>query len=265
MKKKIISLITACAIALSISACSDTAQEDRPLGENEVYINGLCGEKIYAVDYKAANSENEDWSLSDLPFSIYTYEGFGYYSPSDGKVNTISNCDPYDIETLFDSPLNYKHIDIGDKVGGLTLESASGMLFLEDGKISLEQQELKFSGKITLKGYVYVCKGDELYAGEDEVWFYPADGEWKGLPYQRLQSDDGILGENRDFSWSGNAPILRLGFVSDYEFSKLTEYSNDVREVTVTISDIILNNCFTDMFFGAGAYMNYATLLDIAE
>ncbi|MCM1299373.1 MAG: hypothetical protein NC203_04915 [Firmicutes bacterium] len=265
MKKKITALCTAVITALSCSACSDTAAEpDRPLGENEVYMKGLCGEQIYAVDFMAEHSDDELGSL-ELPFSVYTYEGFGYYSPSDGKVVAISNCDPYSAGELFDSPVNYRHINVGDKIGDLTLESASGMLFLEDGDISLEQQALKFSGKLTLKGYVYVCKGDEMYAEEGNVWFYPADGEWKGLPYQRIQCDFGVLGENCDFCWLGDAPMIRLGSVSDYEFSELAEYSSDVREVTVTINEITLRNCFTDLFFGAGYYMNFATLLDIKE
>ena len=271
-------LLIICVMSLLVTACSDKTESipsendtreihiktEEPIesaAENPfaVSIRGVCGEEIPVTDLIAENP-----NLGGIDFSIYTYEGFGYYSPSDGAVVYKFDCDPFgEIDQPEMCPVDYRHIDAGDKILGLKLESASGMLFENDGVISLEQQELCFSGSIELNGFVYICRGDELYCDENQILFLPADGEWSGLPYHYMQGDIRYLGENYDFYWNGNAYALDLGNVSDYDFPELSEGGHSVREAAVVISDIIIRDCFTDMFFGAENYVRTAVLESI--
>lgn len=267
MSKRSVALIIT-PVMLLMAGCADTEQivsqqsdietsesADEVDNSNKVSIRGVCGEEISATDYSV---ELED---TDFDFSIYTYEGFGYYSPSDGAVVCKYDCEPFgEIDEPEMSSVDYQHIDIGDEILGLKLERAKGMLYDKDGVISLEQQELRFSGSIELDGYVYICRGDELYCDENQILFLPADGEWNGLPYHYMQGDPRYLGENYDFYWNGKAYVLSLGNLSDYDFSELDKGGHSVREATVTISDLIICDCFTDMFFGAESYVRSATL-----
>ncbi len=145
----------------------------------------------------------------------------------------------------------------------MRLESSTGMLFDDDGKISLEQQELYFSGRIELNGFLYVCRGDELYCTENEILFLPDDGAWSGMPYHYTQGNPRYLGENYEFYWCGKAYVLSLGNVSDYDIPELSAGGHSVRAVTVTISDLVIRDCFTDMFFGVGYYISSAAIDDI--
>lgn len=151
-----------------------TASESGAYETTSFSLKGLCGEDITVADFLEEHSEDSDFI--ELPFSVYTFEGFGYYSPTVGKAGVKSPCEPFNEEPFIDRPtLNYQHIDVGDKIGGLELKSANGMLFDRDGEISLEQQVLCFSGSLTLKGYIRLCVGDELYCEEDDLLFYPSD------------------------------------------------------------------------------------------
>lgn len=98
----------------------------------------------------------------------------------------------------------------------------------------------------------------------NDLLFYPSDEAWKDMPYNSLNCNFEYLGENSDFYWCGNAPVIHLGKVSDRYYSDISEISKNPKEVTVTISDIVLQNCFTDLFFGASSYINYAELDDIS-
>lgn len=258
MKKKITTLCTLCLAVLLTVGCSNSSEAETSLS-NGISMKGICGEDITVVDFLEKLSE--DFNVAELTFSAYTYEGFGYYSPSDGTVGVKSNCEPFNEEPFIERPtLNYQRIDVGDKIGGLELKSASGTLFDTDGEISLEQQVLCFSGSLTLKGYIHLCIGDEMYCEEDDLLFYPSDETWKDLPYNSYNWNMEYLGEDYDFFWCGNVPVIHLGKVSNRYYSEISEVSDNPKEVTVTISDIVLKCCFTDMFFGSDSYRNSATL-----
>ena len=68
------------------------------------------------------------------------------------------------------------------------------------------------------------------------------------------------MGENYEFYWCGKASVLSLGNVSDYHIPELSEGGYSVRAVTVTISDLVIRDCFTDMFFGANYYVKSAII-----
>ena len=263
MKKKFAALCALCLAASLTAGCSNSSEPESALSDG-ISIKGLCGEDITVADFFEKISERFSGSELEPAFSAYSYEGFGYYSPSDGQVGIKTHCEPYNEEPFIErlAP-DYQHIDVGDKIGGLKLKSASGTLFDIDGELKLEQQELCFSGSLTLKGYIHLCVGDELYCEEDDLLFYPSDGEWKDLPFNDHNWSTVYLGENYDFYWCGNVPIIHLGKVSDRYYSEVLEVSDNPKEVTVTISDIVLKNCFTDSFFGANSNRNSATLEDI--
>ena len=275
--KKLTLIILTLTIMVSLAACNDNSDnvivdtpqnsadtttssvdESESSSSSSISIKGVCGEDITAVDFL---KEHSDQNFGDLPFLIYTYEGFGYYSPSDGSGGVKPDCESFNEEPFIERPtLNYQHIDVGDNISGLELISASGMLFDTDGEISLEQQELRFSGSLTLKGYLHLSVGDVLYSEEDDLLFYPSAEEWKNLPYNSKNCGTEYLGEDYDFYWCANAPVIHLGKVSDRYYSEITEVSNNPKEVTVTISDIVLRCCFTDMFFGDSSRRNSAVL-----
>ena len=231
------------------------------IGNNNTHVvQGVCGEEITVTDYIAENIDKHP-EFANFDFHIYVFDDFGYYSPSDGDVLYKYDCDPFGaIDEPKRSLVEYQHINVGDEICGLRLESATGMLFDEDGEISLEQQELYFSGSIKLNGFLYICRGDELYCTENEILFLPDDGEWSGLPYHYAQGDPRYLGENYEFYWCGKAYVLSLGNVSDYHIPELSEGGHSVRTATVTISDLVIRDCFTDMFFGANYYVKSAII-----
>lgn len=264
MKKKITALCALCLAASLTAGCSNSSEPESALNDG-ISIKGLCGEDITVVDFFEKISEKFSGSEFEPAFSAYSYEGFGYYSPSDGTVGIKTHCEPFNEEPFIEYPTsNYQHIDVGDKIGGLELKSASGTLFDMDGELSLEQQELCFSGSLTLKGYIHLCVGDELYCEEDDLLFYPSDETWKDLPYNSYNRNLEYLGENYDFFWCGNVPVIHLGKVSDRYYSEISEVSDNPKEVTVTISDIVLKCCFTDMLSNAGSNRNSAELDDIS-
>lgn len=248
------------------STAEDTKEETTPAESQQpesstVSMKGICGEDITAVDFFM---EHPDLKIDGLPFSVYTFEGFGYYSPSDGKAD----CRPIEeLPSSVDNPdRNFQHIDIGDNVGGLELTNADGMLLVDDGKVELCKQKLYFSGSITLKGYVYLCKGNELYAEEDELWFYPADGEWEGLPFNDpISYIWNFLGEDYDMGWYGRAPVLNLGTAPQRFLTQISEASDKVEEVNVTIKDVVLGSMIDDtgLFYHYDYTVNSASLQDM--
>ena len=283
MKKKFTTICAFCLAALFAAGCSNsseikppnskppetessnsTSSEAESLLGNGISVKGICGEDITVVDFLERVSNKFDVSILGPDFSAYSYEGFGYYSPSDGQVGIKPNCEPFNEEPFIEYPTPvYQHIDVGDKVGGLELKSASGTLFDIDGELSLEQQVLCFSGSLKLKGYIRLCIESEVFGQEGDLMFYPSDKAWKDLPFNSYNWSTEYLGENHDFYWCGNVPVINLGKVSDQYYPEISEISNEPKEVTVTISDLVLKCCFTDMFFGIDSYINSATLDNI--
>ena len=246
------------------TASEDTAPEsEAPTADGLISVKGLCGEDITVTDCTEKYREMLP-GVPNLPDSVYTYEGFGYYAPSDGKAEC---CPIEELPSSVGNPdRNFQHIDIGDNVGGLELTNADGMLLVDGGKVELCKQKLYFSGSITLKGYVYLCKGNELYAQEDELWFYPADGEWEGLPFNDpISYTSNFLGEDYDMGWYGHAPMLNLGLAPKSFRSQISEASDNIEEVTVAIRDVVLGSMIdnTDFFYHYDYTVSSATLEDM--
>ncbi len=242
------------------TASEDTAPESDTSESSVVSMKGVCGEDITAVDFI---KEHPDLQLDVLPFSVYTFEGFGYYSPSDGNAD-CRPCEPYNAMPFIDAPhRKFQRIDVGDEICGLKVTDVDGMLYDKGGEISLQRQTLHLSGELTLKGYIHLCDGDEQYCEEDDLLFYPADGAWEGMPFNDLNVNSQYLGDDYAHFWCGNAPTIHLGKVSDKYYNQISEVSKGPQEVTVTISNLILNFCRANILSSQDDFMNFATLEDI--
>lgn len=242
----------------------ETTQEKPPVSipvedDWEIETKGLCGEDITVRDF----FKDHPAAGEGISASLYSYDGFGYCSLSDGRAD-CRPCEPYNAEPFIEPcDLKFQHIDVGSKLGELELASADGVISVDKGNVRIELQKLTFSGKLTMKGYVHLCQGNEPYAVENSVWFYPTDGEWEGLPFNDRSVNSQYLGKDRGHFWCGNAPVLDLGIVDKSFYSLISEAGDKVQEVTVTIGDLVLG--YADSAFYIYSYsVNSAKLYDIS-
>jgi hypothetical protein len=212
------------------------------------------------------NGERINGESSELPPEYGTgwrYTDFGYIAVSDGAVKSITPDELNNIDTGT-TDLKYAHTELGTKFGPLTLSQVSGMLTYGDSQEpSLFSQWLTLTGDITLKGWLTVYGDDaEGYLYPGDIYFYPGDGEWSGLPmtadepYAFYLSSDTIL--------LSNAPTLYLGTREDYSIDELDSISSDTMyEVEITFSDPCIRY---DVSKGAySSFINPATLKEIAS
>lgn len=212
------------------------------------------------------NGERINGESSELPPDYGTgwrYTDFGYIAVSDGAVKSITPDELNNIDTET-TDLQYAHTELGTKFGPLTLSQVSGMLTYGDSQEpSLFSQWLTLTGDITLKGWLTVYGDDaEGYLYPGDIYFYPGDGEWSGLPmtadepYAFYLTSDTIL--------LSNAPKLYLGTREDYSIDELDSISSDTMyEVEITVSDPCIRY---DVSKGAySSFINPATLKEIAS
>ena len=212
------------------------------------------------------NGERINWESSELPPEYGTgwrYTDFGYIAVSDGAVMSITPDELKNIDTGT-TDLKYAHTELGTKFGPLTLSQVSGMLTYGDSQEpSLFSQWLTLTGDITLKGWLTVYGDDaEGYLYPGDIYFYPGDGEWSGLPmtadepYAFYLTSDTIL--------LSNAPKLYLGTREDYSLDELDSISSDTMyEVEITVSDPCIRY---DVSKGAySSFINPATLKEMAS
>ena len=136
------------------------------------------------------NGERINGESSELPPEYGTgwrYTDFGYIAVSDGAVKSITPDELNNIDTET-TDLKYAHTELGTKFGPLTLSQVSGMLTYGDSQEpSLFSQWLTLTGDITLKGWLTVYGDDaEGYLYPGDIYFYPGDGEWSGLPTRSI-------------------------------------------------------------------------------
>lgn len=212
------------------------------------------------------NGERINGESSELPPEYGTgwrYTDFGYIAVSDGAVKSITPDELNNIDTGT-TDLKYAHTELGTKFGPLTLSQVSGMLTYGDSQEpSLFSQWLTLTGDITLKGWLTVYGDDaEGYLYPGDIYFYPGDGEWSGLPmtadepYAFYLTSDTIL--------LSNAPKLYLGTREDYSLDELDSISSDTMyEVEITVSDPCIRY---DVSKGAySSFINPATLKEMAS
>lgn len=255
-------------ISSSVSDVSEVPTDisditEAPKGTSEVpeKSEDSAGEGATGLNGERINGES-----SELPPEYGTgwrYTDFGYIAVSDGAVKSITPDELNNIDTGT-TDLKYAHTELGTKFGPLTLSQVSGMLTYGDSQEpSLFSQWLTLTGDITLKGWLTVYGDDaEGYLYPGDIYFYPGDGEWSGLPmtadepYAFYLSSDTIL--------LSNAPTLYLGTREDYSLDELDSISSDTMyEVEITVSDPCIRY---DVSKGAySSFINPATLKEIAS
>ena len=255
-------------ISSSVSDVSEVPTDtsditEAPKGTSEVpeKSEDSAGEGATGLNGERINGES-----SELPPDYGTgwrYTDFGYIAVSDGAVKSITPDELNNIDTGT-TDLKYAHTELGTKFGPLTLSQVSGMLTYGDSQEpSLFSQWLTLTGDITLKGWLTVYGDDaEGYLYPGDIYFYPGDGEWSGLPmtadepYAFYLTSDTIL--------LSNAPKLYLGTREDYSLDELDSISSDTMyEVEITVSDPCIRY---DVSKGAySSFINPATLKQIVS
>lgn len=255
-------------ISSSVSDVSEVPTDtsditEAPKGTSEVpeKSEDSAGEGATGLNGERINGES-----SELPPEYGTgwrYTDFGYIAVSDGAVKSITPDELNNIDTGT-TDLKYAHTELGTKFGPLTLSQVSGMLTYGDSQEpSLFSQWLTLTGDITLKGWLTVYGDDaEGYLYPGDIYFYPGDGEWSGLPmtadepYAFYLTSDTIL--------LSNAPTLYLGTREDYSLDELDSISSDTMyEVEITVSDPCIRY---DVSKGAySSFINPATLKQIVS
>lgn len=255
-------------ISSSVSDVSEVPTDisditEAPKGTSEVpeKSEDSAGEGATGLNGERINGES-----SELPPEYGTgwrYTDFGYIAVSDGAVKSITPDELNNIDTGT-TDLKYAHTELGTKFGPLTLSQVSGMLTYGDSQEpSLFSQWLTLTGDITLKGWLTVYGDDaEGYLYPGDIYFYPGDGEWSGLPmtadepYAFYLTSDTIL--------LSNAPKLYLGTREDYSLDELDSISSDTMyEVEITVSDPCIRY---DVSKGAySSFINPATLKEMAS
>lgn len=181
---------------------------------------GICGEVFDAASFE----EKPDNALNEY---LYYRTGYGYTALFDGKTyNSIDNPDKFNLdewkctEQCEAASGGLFIVNKGDNIGGLTCTDAYAEYFLnteapENASLGLMSSTVCFEGEIEVTGYIDRLDGDEGYAEEGELYFYPDGESWQGLPIP--------YADNYYWTYSMNdgrlmyAPFrLSLGVVYDY-------------------------------------------------
>lgn len=252
--------------AIVLSACSGTAADTVDEYGNIIDLSSaiiednpvLSGEKLYSTD------------------------GYAYLAVCDGKAySSLENPEMFEDgkEELLpgnSALFEYSYIKEGTVFKELTLTNASTdfypqpeiLLYGTENEATDNQKDIycllkstaSFDGTMTLKGYITKSNDQAGYKEVGEIDFFPADGEWDGMPF--IWNGWGGMWGNDKFSIAMNAPSFFLGIADDYDID-LSAIPNDESAVLaeVTLTDITL--CGYDMNFGQSR--NFAKLVSVKK
>ncbi len=262
MKKQPAAVIAALSIALMLTACNnekdpgggnssvaestnstqsqtpavpsslniERAPADPPAG-NPTKIEGPDGSPIYTSEfttYTDKNGEAAEYSDDNLGNAIC--DGFAYIAPpGELCLTSIDNADVYNEETLSFAGVpetklqDYVRVNVGDKVNGLTVQSAQTVFFDDEMSTSefpaakyLSGCEVTFQGEMELNGYAVAVKEDNYGVQAGDILFVP-QGECD-LPVMSFKSDNEIglyhnyyTGSNYGLTWVNGYGQFCLG------------------------------------------------------
>lgn len=148
---------------------------------------GICGETFDPASFE----ERPDYVLNEY---LYYRTDYGYTELFDGKIyNSYDNPDKFNLDEwqctdqCTASSEGYFMINKGDKLGKLICTDAYAEYFLNTKYASgdsfgLMSSAVSFEGEIEVTGYVDRFDGNEGYVEEGDLFFYPDDESWQGLP-----------------------------------------------------------------------------------
>lgn len=219
-----------------------------PPAADETFLVGLAGDKIRFEDISTVitsdGGECSPEELTEERFSAVLCSGFAYIAePQLTARNDRDNADVYDEANMAftdtsSAPLkNYKRLNVGDTVCGLTLREAEvnfargaeqTVFDLNDGsqktgaelglpEIYFTHCSAKFDGEIEMTGYISRSTENVYNIAVGDIIFVPCDGEgnFPVMSY-RLNGDDGFFHALQtyavsDLTWQNEFGYLYLG------------------------------------------------------
>lgn len=247
----------------SSESVSDVPEKRQPDGE-PTFLKGLDGKPIYTSEitqitaYDLEKREEIPTDKLDPENFSALCEGFTYVYIPRPSVDFMANPELFEMsedgkyhyyigEELPDS-YEFTRVNVGDKIGGLTVKSASSY-FKPSGYEGSEQYyahgNIEFEGELELTGFVIVDEEHELYPGTGgNTFFYPDSASSVKIP--RAQFDLDLENdkarhyvssvENSFYGWYGDGGSLFLGNIADFD-SELREGDMYVK-VRVAVGDI---------------------------
>lgn len=248
--------------------------------ENASFLVGLAGDRILKSEITtvitADGSDCDPADLTEELFQAVLCSGFAYLGESSGTArNSIDNADVYDsanmeFTDMSSAPVkNYVRVNVGEKICGMTLEEAevnfargseTTVFETADGsnkpgsqlglpEIYFTGGTAKFSGEVTLEGYISVApNNDEYMLGVGDIIFVPCDGQPK-LPIMsyRLDGVNGFYHASQMYAlkkltWQNEFGYIHLGnvLVTDADTSSIPDDGSFVK-ATVTIDNYELS------------------------
>ncbi|MDE7362775.1 MAG: hypothetical protein K2N38_12670 [Oscillospiraceae bacterium] len=251
---------------------SDSAEIDPGVPEKQqpdgepTFLIGLDGEPIYtseitqifAFDPEIGESVQVD-RLDRESFSEAVCEGFTYVYTPRPSVNFMSHPELFEAsedgeyyyyigEELPDS-YEFTRVNVGDKIGDLTVKAASSYFApsgYEGSEQFYEQGNIEFEGEVELTGFVRVTEEHPLYPENGgKIFFYPDSASSIKIPCTLfdINYEDEYMARhyvnNSFYGWYGDGADIFLGNIADID-SELREGDMYVK-VRVVVGDIIVN------------------------
>lgn len=246
----------------SSESVPDVPEKQQPDGEPTI-LKGLDGEPIYTSEitqlttYSLEKREEVPTdTLNPENFSAVC-EGFTYVYTPRPSVDFMSHPELFEPSEGGDSyyyigeelPDSYEftRVNVGDKIGGLTVKAASSSfenLGYEDSEQFYAQGNIEFEGDVELTGFVVVSEENPLYAESGgNIRFYPDSASSVKIPctFFDLNFEEGFKArhyiDNSVYGWYGDGGGLFLGNIADID-SELREGDTYVK-VRVVVGDIV--------------------------
>lgn len=247
--------------------------------ENASFLVGLAGDRILKSEittvFTADGSDCDPADLTEDIFQAVLCSGFAYLGESSGAArNIIDNANVYDSANMeftdmgSDPVKNYVRVNVGETICGLTLEEAevnfargseTTVFETADGSSKQGSQlglpeiyftggTAKFSGEVTLEGYISIAPENVYAVGVGDIIFVPCDGQAK-LPIMsyRLDGVNGFYHASQMYSlpkltWQNEFGYIHLGNVitTDADTSSIPDDGSFVK-ATVTIDSYELS------------------------
>lgn len=232
-------------------------EKPKPEGE-PTFLIGLDGEPVYTSELSEIKKiDRETWE--EIPVETLDHEnlfdvvcdGFTYVYTPRPAVNCLEHPELFEDgyygylgEELSDN-YEFLRVNVGDKVGDLTVRSASALFRAVYGSDEVYERGLvEFDGEVELTGYVNVETEAPLYpGGGGNITFLPDAESSVKIPmtYFERNYDNGRARRPvwSEFGWYGDRSLLELGNIADID-SELREGDRFVK-VKVTVEDIKLD------------------------
>lgn len=249
------------------SGSESTGDSSEIPAENSTKLVGLAGDKILKSEITQVFNSDGSEEYSDENFQSVVCNGFVYLAePTFNNLNSIDNADAFDEGTKTfagmsaDKLKNYKRLNVGDTISGLTVTSAQSNFGSDsiDGfdknalsekfpEIYFNAGNCKLSGELKMTGYVCVIPEDEYGIESGTILFVPS-GECP-LPVMAYSSDEqtGVfhranVGMHGDFTWAGEYGQINIGNINSTtaDVSMLPTDGTFVK-VNVTVDSISLS------------------------